>query len=197
MVFEPEHFASRHIGPDAAERDEMLARIGASSLDALIDEAIPPAIRLAKPLDLPPGVSEYQFLRDLRTVASRNQVFRSFIGLGYSRLRHAERHPPQRARKSRLVHALHAVSGRDRSGASRGAAQLPDDGARPDRDGGGERVAAGRGDGGRRGDDDAAPGAGEADRVGRWGRRSSSSPTRAFRRPSRCCARAPSRWASS
>jgi glycine cleavage system P protein (glycine dehydrogenase) len=83
MVFEFEHFASRHIGPDAAERDEMLAAVGAASLDALIDEAIPGAIRLTAPLDLPAGVSEYQFLRDLRKVAARNRVCRSFIGLGY------------------------------------------------------------------------------------------------------------------
>jgi len=83
MVLDSEHFASRHIGPDAADRDRMLAEIGAPSLDALIDEAIPPAIRLARPLDLPAGVSEYQFLRRLRQVAAQNQVFRSFIGLGY------------------------------------------------------------------------------------------------------------------
>jgi glycine dehydrogenase len=82
-LFEPEKFQSRHIGPDEAERDEMLKVVGASSLDALIDEAIPPRIRLKKPLDLPDGVSEYQFLRDLRRTAARNQVFRSLIGLGY------------------------------------------------------------------------------------------------------------------
>jgi len=82
-LFEPEKFQSRHIGPDEAERDEMLKVVGASSLDALIDEAIPPRIRLKKPLDLPDGISEHQFLRDLRRTAARNQVFRSLIGLGY------------------------------------------------------------------------------------------------------------------
>jgi glycine dehydrogenase len=82
-VFAPERFQSRHIGPDEAERDAMLKVVGAASLDALMDEAIPARIRLPKPLNLPDGQSEYQFLRDLRQTAARNQVFRSFIGLGY------------------------------------------------------------------------------------------------------------------
>jgi glycine dehydrogenase len=81
--FDAEKFQARHIGPDQAERDEMLEVVGAPSLDALIDQAIPPRIRLKQPLDLHDGVSEYQFLRDLRQTAARNQVFRSFIGLGY------------------------------------------------------------------------------------------------------------------
>src|SRR5262249_18634978 len=57
--------------------------IGVPSLDALIDESIPPAIRLRAPLDLPDGVSEYRFLRDVWRTAYRNQVFNSYIGLGY------------------------------------------------------------------------------------------------------------------
>src|ERR671937_1871448 len=81
--FEHERFQTRHIGPDESERDEMLKVVGAPTLDALIDEAIPPRIRLKQPPDLPEGQSEYQFLRDLRRVASRNQVFRSYIGRGY------------------------------------------------------------------------------------------------------------------
>src|SRR5438309_5573726 len=83
MDLNPESFQSRHIGPDAAERDEMLRVVRASSLDALIDQAIPPRIRLKQPLDLPDGLPEYQYLRDLRQIAARNQVFRSFIGRGY------------------------------------------------------------------------------------------------------------------
>jgi glycine dehydrogenase len=81
--FEHERFQTRHIGPDESERDEMLKVVGAPTLDALIDEAIPPRIRLKQPPDLPEGQSEYQFLRDLRRVASRNQVFRSYVGRGY------------------------------------------------------------------------------------------------------------------
>src|SRR5579862_6282311 len=82
-MFEPEHFQARHIGPDTAECDAMLRTIGAASLDELIDQAIPQAIRLDQPLDLPMGIGEYQFLQELRQVAGRNQVFKSYIGLGY------------------------------------------------------------------------------------------------------------------
>ena len=82
-MFDAERFQSRHIGPDETERDEMLKIVGASSLDALIDEAIPARIRLKQPLNVPEGKSEYQFLRDLRNLAARNQVFRSYIGFGY------------------------------------------------------------------------------------------------------------------
>jgi glycine dehydrogenase len=82
-VFDFESFQSRHIGPDEAERDAMLEVVGAPSMDALIDEAIPSRIRLKAPLDLPPGRSEHGFLSELRTLAAKNQVFRSLIGLGY------------------------------------------------------------------------------------------------------------------
>src|SRR6516164_9552697 len=76
-------FAARHIGPDHAERPAMLAVVGASSLEELMDDAIPPQIRLTEPLSLPHGESEHRYLRDLRALASLNQVFRSYIGLGY------------------------------------------------------------------------------------------------------------------
>jgi glycine cleavage system P protein (glycine dehydrogenase) len=76
-------FAARHIGPDHAERQAMLAVVGAASLDDLMDDALPPQIRLTEPLALPHGESEHRYLRDLRALASRNQVFRSYIGLGY------------------------------------------------------------------------------------------------------------------
>jgi glycine dehydrogenase len=83
MIFDRESFQSRHIGPDAREADDMLKVVGASSLDALIDEAIPPRIRLKRPLNLPDGVSEHHFLSQLQRTASRNAQFRSYIGLGY------------------------------------------------------------------------------------------------------------------
>ena len=83
MIFDPESFQSRHIGPDSNERDQMLQAIGARSLDELIDQAIPSRIRLAHPLNVPPGQSEYDYLTGLREVAARNQLFKSYIGLGY------------------------------------------------------------------------------------------------------------------
>jgi len=76
-------FESRHIGPDAAERDAMLEIVGAASLDALVDEAIPADIRLTRPLNLADGLSERDYLSELRRHASRNRVFKSYIGLGY------------------------------------------------------------------------------------------------------------------
>ena len=83
MTFDFESFSSRHIGPDTTERDAMLKVVGAASLDALMDEAIPGRIRLSRPLALPAGQSEYEFLRGLRDIAARNQVFKSYLGLGY------------------------------------------------------------------------------------------------------------------
>jgi glycine dehydrogenase len=76
-------FESRHLGPRPQECELMLKTIGVSSLDRLMDEAIPPAIRLARPLALPEGESEYRFLGRLRGVAAKNKPFRSYIGLGY------------------------------------------------------------------------------------------------------------------
>src|SRR6187455_1039765 len=76
-------FAARHIGPNLAEQAAMLAVVGAPSVEALLDEAIPAAIRRRDPLPLPPAEREHDYLARLWTVASKNQVFRSFIGLGY------------------------------------------------------------------------------------------------------------------
>ena len=191
-------FQSRHIGPDADERDAMLKVVGASSLDALIDEAIPARIRLDEAArTCPTARASTSSCASCAASPRSNQVVPVVHRPRLLRLRHAERHPAERAREPRLVHAVHAVSGRDRAGPPRSAPQLPDDGARPDRDGGRERVAARRGDRRRRGDDDAASRAGEADRRRRRRRRSFSSPTRAFRRRSTCCGRAPNRSGSS
>ncbi len=76
-------FADRHIGPRAADLGHMLDVVGAPSLDALMDEAIPAGIRLREPLDLPDAESEAAFLTRMRALAARNEPRRSFIGLGY------------------------------------------------------------------------------------------------------------------
>ena len=78
----PDRFEQRHIGPDQKQQDEMLRVIGARSLDALIDAALPKSIRITKPLQLP-AESEHEYLDRLRTLAARNQRFRSLIGMGY------------------------------------------------------------------------------------------------------------------
>ncbi len=80
----PARFSSRHIGPDARDIDEMVAALGVASLDALIDEVVPPAIRLHGALGLPPARTEHELLLECRRLAGQNQLLRSFIGLGYS-----------------------------------------------------------------------------------------------------------------
>jgi len=77
-------FQSRHIGPRPHERDQMLTVIGAPSLDALMDEAIPPSIRLQAPPSSLEAESEHEFLGRLRGIGRNNRPMRSLIGLGYS-----------------------------------------------------------------------------------------------------------------
>ncbi|MGJ3245364.1 MAG: aminomethyl-transferring glycine dehydrogenase [Elainellaceae cyanobacterium] len=76
-------FVSRHVGPTHDDVREMLGVLGFETLDDLIDHTIPAAIRLKRPLKLVTSKSEAHLLADLRAIASRNQVFRSFIGMGY------------------------------------------------------------------------------------------------------------------
>lgn len=77
------HFAKRHIGISSAELKEMLSVIGVSSLDQLIDETVPDSIRMSKSLHLPDALTENQYLTMLKEIASKNKIFRSYIGQGY------------------------------------------------------------------------------------------------------------------
>lgn len=77
------NFASRHIGPSLEETNEMLQSIGVSSLDEMIQQAVPNNIRLKNPLGIGQEISEYEYLRTLKEVAKKNKVFRSYLGLGY------------------------------------------------------------------------------------------------------------------
>ena len=77
-------FARRHIGPNQQARSAMLAEIGFEHLDALIDATVPENIRLDRPLNLPDAASEWDALAELRGLAKKNIVARSFIGAGYS-----------------------------------------------------------------------------------------------------------------
>ncbi|MFD3951532.1 aminomethyl-transferring glycine dehydrogenase [Streptomyces albidoflavus] len=76
-------FEQRHIGPDAGDRAKMLAQVGYGSLDELTAAAVPDVIKSAEALDLPDGRSEAEVLAELRSLADRNQVVDSMIGLGY------------------------------------------------------------------------------------------------------------------
>ncbi|UCF40433.1 MAG: aminomethyl-transferring glycine dehydrogenase [Gemmatimonadota bacterium] len=80
----PDHFVRRHIGPRPHDVEAMLATVGVDSLDSLVDAAVPENIRLTRALDLPGGASEHEVLRALRAIASQNEVFRSYIGMGYA-----------------------------------------------------------------------------------------------------------------
>jgi glycine dehydrogenase len=77
-------FAHRHIGPNKTARAEMLAELGFESVDDLIDATVPKNIRLDGPLSLPEAKSESEALEELRTLAKKNTIARSFIGAGYS-----------------------------------------------------------------------------------------------------------------
>ncbi|PWU13290.1 MAG: glycine dehydrogenase (aminomethyl-transferring) [Verrucomicrobia bacterium] len=79
----PDRFATRHIGPSPAEAQQMLDLLGYSSLDELITEAIPAQIRLTRPLQLPQTRNERETLEALKEIACQNQLFRSYIGMGY------------------------------------------------------------------------------------------------------------------
>jgi hypothetical protein len=76
-------FAARHIGPDERDERAMLEFMGLASREALIAEALPAAIRQAAPLELPAPRTESEALAELRALAARNQVWRTYIGMGY------------------------------------------------------------------------------------------------------------------
>jgi glycine dehydrogenase len=76
-------FIPRHIGPSEQDVREMLAALGHATLDELIDATIPAAIRFREPLDTGAPMGEHEALVELRRMASKNQIFRSFIGMGY------------------------------------------------------------------------------------------------------------------
>jgi len=79
----PDQFVRRHIGPNAAETQEMLKLLGFDSPDALASAAVPKKIRLNKKLNLPAARSEHDALIEIKKISSENKVFRSFIGMGY------------------------------------------------------------------------------------------------------------------
>src|ERR1700730_13890980 len=76
-------FATRHIGPNEQETNQMLKTIGLRSLDELIDKTIPDAIRNRQPLHVTSPASEFEYLSELQQVAAKNKIFKSYIGQGY------------------------------------------------------------------------------------------------------------------
>jgi glycine dehydrogenase len=76
-------FARRHIGPSATDIEEMLEIVGAASVDELMDQTVPDTIQLGRDLDLPEAITERRLLERARDLASKNRIFRSYLGLGY------------------------------------------------------------------------------------------------------------------
>jgi glycine dehydrogenase len=76
-------FIPRHIGPNEADTRKMLKKIGAESLDQLISNTVPPSIRMNKSLNIPPAMSEHEYLKHIKEVSQKNKVFTNYIGQGY------------------------------------------------------------------------------------------------------------------
>ncbi len=79
----PDVFRQRHIGPRSEDQRAMLATLGYDSLDAFIEAVVPADLRLRRPLNIPAARSEQDALAELRGLAEQNQVFRSYLGMGY------------------------------------------------------------------------------------------------------------------
>ncbi|MGB4205324.1 MAG: aminomethyl-transferring glycine dehydrogenase [Bacteroidales bacterium] len=77
------NFVKRHNGPDKDQTARMLEYVGVNSLDELVDQIVPESIRMKEELDLPNGLNEYELIQHLKELGSQNQIFKSFIGLGY------------------------------------------------------------------------------------------------------------------
>ena len=78
-----ENFTRRHIGPNSSELNKILSTIGVTSVEQLLEQTIPERIRLKNDLNIPEGISEMEFLKEIKKLSSLNQKFKTYIGLGY------------------------------------------------------------------------------------------------------------------
>ena len=76
-------FQRRHIGPNAADTQQMLETIGMGSMEELISKTVPDSIRIKKPLNVPAAMGEFEYLQHLQGIAAKNQLFKNYIGQGY------------------------------------------------------------------------------------------------------------------
>ena len=78
------NFAPRHNGvSNPADEQKMLKEIGVGSMEELIDKAVPAAIRLKEPMPIADGINEYEFLNRCRSLAQKNKLYKTYIGMGY------------------------------------------------------------------------------------------------------------------
>lgn len=83
QLYDANPFLRRHLGPDPSEQQAMLEALGLGSRVELIEQTVPPGIRLNRALDLPPALDEEAALAKLRGYAEQNQIWTSLIGMGY------------------------------------------------------------------------------------------------------------------
>ena len=76
-------FSSRHIGLSTKDQVHMLAELGFDSIDELIAKTLPDSIRTNSKLNIGSGITEFTLLKTLKRIASKNKVYRSYIGMGY------------------------------------------------------------------------------------------------------------------
>ena len=84
-IFEKQHneFTERHIGISEQEKNLMLSVIGIDSIEELISKTIPDGIRIKNDLPVPSAISEFEYLSELKVIAAKNKIFKSYIGQGY------------------------------------------------------------------------------------------------------------------
>jgi glycine dehydrogenase len=83
LIMANDNFLKRHLGPCEQDVEKMLGVIGVKSLNQLIDETIPSSIRLPEDLDLPEGMTEFEYLNHIKELGKKNKLFKTYIGLGY------------------------------------------------------------------------------------------------------------------
>ncbi len=83
LDLQKQEFLGRHIGPTTADTAEMLQTIGVASLADLIDNTIPPAIRMQENLNIPDSMSEHEYLEHIKNISLKNKIYKNYIGQGY------------------------------------------------------------------------------------------------------------------
>ena len=131
-------FLSRHIGPSISTQKQMLAELGLSSLEDLVQATLPPGLASAHAPNLPPARSETRALADLEKILATNQPFRSLIGL--SRHHHPTRPPSRHHRGPWLVHFLYPLPTRNLSRPLGSSSKLSNDDPGADWNGNCQRI---------------------------------------------------------
>ena len=128
-------FESRHNGLIDDHFNEMLDQVGVESIEQLIDESIPPAIRKKDQLSLPKALNEFEYLNAIKQTASKNKNFQVIHRTRVLQLCSSNCDSKKYSGKPGLVHCIYSLSSRDSSRTLRGVDQFPDPGHGFDRNG--------------------------------------------------------------